>query len=139
MPLYPLTNFETQKYYQNKPRFKGVYSKNNLSRINDKSNRDEYESIGTHGRALYVKTGNVTYFDTSGVKHILKGIRKFMGNKNIITNIYRRKEYSSVMSWYLCIGFIDFRLTGKSLLEYTILFSPNECKKNDKIILKYFQ
>ena len=38
-----------------------------------------------------------------------------------------------------CIGFIDFMLKGKSLLEYTNLFSPNEYKRNDKIISKYFQ
>ena len=35
------------------------------------------------------------------------------------------------MCGYLCIGFIDFLLKGKSLLEYTNLFSPNEYKKND--------
>ena len=40
---------------------------------------------------------------------------------------------------YFCIGFIDFTLKGKSLLEYTNLFSPNEYEKNGKIILKYFQ
>ena len=43
------------------------------------------------------------------------------------------------MYGYFCIGFIDFILQGKSLLHYTILFSPNDYKKNDKIILKYFQ
>ena len=37
------------------------------------------------------------------------------------------------------VRFIDFMLRGKSLLEYTNLFSPNEYKKNDKIISKYFQ
>ena len=42
------------------------------------------------------------------------------------------------MCWYFCSGFIDFMLKGKRLLEYTNLFSPNEYKKNDKIILKYF-
>ena len=26
---HPLTNFEIQKYYQNEPRFNGVYSRNN--------------------------------------------------------------------------------------------------------------
>ena len=41
-----------------------------------------------------------------------------------------------MMCGYVCIGFIDFMLTGKSLLEYTNLFSPDEYKKNDKIILK---
>ena len=35
--------------------------------------------------------------------------------------------------------FIDFMLKDESLLKYTNLFSPNEYKKNDKIILKYFQ
>ena len=41
------------------------------------------------------------------------------------------------MCEYFCIEFIDFMLKGKSLLEYTNLFSPNEHKKNDKITLKY--
>ena len=36
---------------------------------------------------------NVTYFDTFGVEHIPKEIWKFMGNKNIITNIYRIQAY----------------------------------------------
>ena len=33
------------------------------------------------------------------------------------------------MFGYFCIVFIDFTLKGKSLLEYTNLFSPNECEK----------
>ena len=43
------------------------------------------------------------------------------------------------MCGYFCIGFIDFMLKGNSLLECTNLFPPNEYKKNDKIILKYFR
>ena len=43
------------------------------------------------------------------------------------------------MRGYFCIEFINFMLKGKSLLEYANLFSPNEYKKNDKIILKYLQ
>ena len=45
------------------------------------------------------------------------------------------------MCGYFCIGFNDFMLKGKSLLEYTNsnLFSPNDYEKNDKTILKYFQ
>ena len=49
------------------------------------------------------------------------------------------QAYSLIMCWYYCIGFIDFMLKDKSLLDYTNLFSPNKYKKNDKIILKYFQ
>ena len=51
MPTHPLINFEIQKYYQNEPKFNGVYSRNNLSKIKDGAyiiNLDEYESIGTH-------------------------------------------------------------------------------------------
>ena len=44
-----------------------------------------------------------------------------------------------MMCGYFCIGFIDIMLKGKSLLDYTNLFSPNEYRKNDKIILRYFQ
>ena len=40
---------------------------------------------------------------------------------------------------YFCIQGIDFMSKGKSLLEYTNVFSPNEYKKNEKLILKLFQ
>ena len=43
------------------------------------------------------------------------------------------------MRGYFCIGFIDFMQKGKSLIDYTNLFSPNDCEKNDKTLLKDFQ
>ena len=79
------------------------------------------------------------YFDSFGVEHILKEIRKFITNKNIITNIYRIQAYNSITSGYFCIPFIDFMLKGKSLLEYTDWFSLYKYRNNDKIILRYFQ
>ena len=36
-----------------------------------------------------------------------------------------------------CIDFIEYMLAGKTLLDYTNLFSPNDYKKNNKIIYKY--
>ena len=92
--------------------------------------------MGTHWVALYVNDSNVTYFDSFGEEHIPKKIRKLIGNKNIITNVYRIQAYNSIVCGYFCIRFIDFMLKGKSLLEYTNLFSPNDYEKNDKIILK---
>ena len=100
---------------------------------------DEYESIGTQWIALHVNAKNLIYFDSFGVEHIPKEIRKFIGNKNITTQIYRIQAYDSIMCGYFCIGFIDFMLKGKSLLEYTNFFSPNKYKKNEKITLKCFQ
>ena len=43
------------------------------------------------------------------------------------------------MCGYFCIGFIDFMLAGKKLADYTILFSRQDFKKNDNIILNYFK
>ena len=84
---------------------------------------------------MYVNDNNVTYYYSFGVEHIPKEIRKSFENKYIIRIIYREEEYDSIMSGYFCIRFIDFILKGKSLWEYTNLSSPNDYKKNDKIIL----
>ena len=80
MSPHPLTNFEIQKYYQNEPRFNGVYSKDNLTKVEDGAyiiNLDEYSVMGTHWVALYVNNDDVTYFDSFGVEHIPKEIKIF--------------------------------------------------------------
>ena len=43
------------------------------------------------------------------------------------------------MCEFYCIAFIEYMLAGKSLLDYTNLFSLNDYKRNDKIIYKYFR
>ena len=43
------------------------------------------------------------------------------------------------MCGYIFIGFIDFMIKARDLLDYTNLFYPKEYEKSDKIILKYFQ
>ena len=142
LPPHPLTNFEIQEYYQNEPRFNGVFSRDNLpNNIKNDAyviNLDKYHDIGTHWVALYVYNKTVTYFDSFGVEHIPREIMKFIARKKIITNIYRIQTYDSIMCGYFCIGFINFMFNGKSLTDYTNLFSPNNLKKNDDIILKYF-
>ena len=80
----------------------------------------------------------VTYFGSFGIEHIAKQVRKFVGNRNMISNIYRIQNYDSIMCGYFCIGFINYMFKGKSLTDYTYLFSPNNFKKNDDIILNYF-
>ena len=85
-------------------------------------NLNEYSDIGTHWIALYVNNETVTYFDSFGIEHIPKEVKKFIGNRNIINNIYRIQNYDSVMCGYFCIGFIDYMFNGKSLTDYTNLF-----------------
>ena len=66
MSPHPLINFELEKYHENEPRFDRVFSRNNLpKKIKDGTyviNLDEYVD--------------------------LEEIKKFVGNKNIIANIF---------------------------------------------------
>ena len=78
---------------------------------------------------MYSLNNNVTYFDSFGIELIPKKIKKFIGNKNIQTNIFRIQVYNSVMCGYFCIGYIDFMLKDKNLTGFTNLFSPNVFKK----------
>ena len=91
MTRHPSTNFEIKTYYQNEPRFYGVYSRNNLLECSSTDkikhgayvvNLDEYSDIGTHWIVLYVNNKTVTYFDSFRVEHIPKEIKKCINNKN---------------------------------------------------------
>ena len=88
---------------------------------------------------MYVKNNEFIYFDSFGVEHVSKEIKRFIGHKNTKTNILRIQADNSIMCRYFCIGFIDFMFAGRSLIDFTSLFSPYDFKKNDKIILDYFK
>ena len=143
LPFHPLTNFEISEYYKNEPRFNGVYSRNNLPKAIKKGayviNLDEYENTGTHWVALFAKPKYTVYFDSFGIEHIPKEIKPAIGNKKVKANIFRIQAYDSIMCGYFCIKFIDHMFKGKTLLDYTNLFSPNDFKKNDQIIKRIFK
>ena len=126
-------------YYQNEPRFNGIYSRDNLpDKIKDGAyviNLEEYLGIRTHWIALYANNKTVTYFDSFGVEHIPKEIKKFINGKNKIANIFRIQACDSIMSGYICIGFIDFMLKGNSLTYFGNLFSPNKSIKQCRLIV----
>ena len=152
LPFHLLTNIEISEYYKNEPRFNGVYSRNNLPNKIKKGayviNLDEYENTATHWVSLFVKPKYTTepsslehtvYFDSFGVEHISKEINKFIGNKKTKASIFRIQAYDSIMCGYFCIEFISYMLKGKTLLDYTNLFSPNDYKKNDRVIKRIFK
>ena len=103
---------------------------------------------------LYVHNSGVTYFDSFSAEPIPKEIKAFINfplsfvlspllrdasqNKNIAKNIFTIKAYDSTMCGYYCIRFIHFMDAGKTLTEFTNLFSPNNFTKIDNIILNYF-
>ena len=142
LAFHPLTNIEISEYCKNEPRFNGVYSRNNLpNKIKKRAyviNLDEYENTGTHWVSLFVKANEVIYFDSFG-EHIPKEINKFIGNKKMKASIFRIQAYDSVMCGYFCIEFINYMLKGKILLDYTNSFSPNDFKKNDRVIKRTFK
>ena len=45
-------------------------------------------------------------------------IKKFIDKYIVVANIFRIQAYDSTMCRYFCIGFIDFMLSGKTLLIF---------------------
>ena len=125
MPPHPLTNFEIQKYYQNEPRFNGVYSRDNLTEKKDGAyviNLDEYYDIRIHWVALYVHNNDGTYFDSFGVEHTPKEIKAFINNKNIKPNIFRIQAYDLIMYGFIVIGFIEINKSNIKILYWIYWF-----------------
>ena len=88
---------------------------------------------------MFCKKNEIVHFDSFGVEHIPEEIKEFIGNKNIKANIFRIQANNSIMRGYFCIGFIDFMLARKTLIDYTNLISPYDLDKNDQIILSCFK
>ena len=103
------------------------------------TNHDEHEDTGTYWMALFCRRNEIVYFDSFGVEPIPEEIKEFISNRSIKANIYRIQANNSVMCEYFCIGFIDFMFAGKTLTDYTNLFSPYDFDKNDQIIFSYFK
>ena len=94
------------KYFENEPRFKGVYSKNTLPEQDEGAyviNLENDTKAGSHWIALYIKRNKAIYFDSFGVEHIPIEISKFIENLSTIEkNIYRIQSYDSIMCGYYC-------------------------------------
>ena len=101
-------------------------------------NLHEYSDIATHWVALYVQNNVISYFDSFRVEHIPKVIRTFIDNKNVKTKFLGIQAYDSIMCGYFWIGFIDFMLAGQILPDFTNIFSANNFKRDDDIILNSF-
>ena len=84
--------FNATLFYQNEPKFNVDCSRSNLPKVKDVEyvmNLEGYKSLGTHRITLYMNGNKATYLNSFGVEHIPKEIKKIIGNKYIITNIYR--------------------------------------------------
>ena len=133
MPSHPLTKLEIQKYYQNEPKFNGVYSRNNLpNKIEDGAyviNFDEYADVGTQWIEFFCKNIKIVYFDSFVAEHVPQEIKEFIGNKNIKANYFQVQANNAITCGYFCNGFIDFMLVGKKLTDFTSMFFPHDFEK----------
>ena len=125
--------FEKKEHYENEHRLNDVYFRDNLPKTlkngSYEINLDECADVGTHCIALYVKNNELIYFDCFDVERVPKEIKRFIGYKNIKTNIFRIQPDNSIICGYFCMGFINFLFAGKSLIDYTSLFSPYNFKR----------
>ena len=101
-------------------------------------NFDGNKRKGTRWVSLFIGKNTAMYFDSFRIEYIRQGVLGLIKGKSIMHNIFRIQDDDYVMCGFYCIAFIEFMVAGKTL-GYTNLFSPNDYKKNDKIIYKYFK
>ena len=100
-------------------------------------NLDDKKSKGTHWVSLFIDRNTTVHFDSFGMEHIPQEVLNKI--KEITHNIFRIQDNDSIMCGYYCTAFIEYMLAGETLLYNTNLLSPNDYKRNDKIIYKYFK
>ena len=140
--LHSLSNIEIDKYFKYDSRFNGLFSRHNLFRIKDGVyviNLDDKQSEVTHWVSLFIDKNIAVYFYCSVIEYISQEVLSKIKDKSITHNIFRIQDADSIMRGFYCIAFIEYMLSGKALLDYTNLFSPNDYQKNDRIIYEYFQ
>ena len=88
--------------------------------------------------SLFIDINTALYFDSFVNEYILQEILKKITHKSITHNIFRIQDNESIMCGFYDIAFIEYVLSGKTLLDYTNLFPPNDYIY-DKIVYKYFK
>ena len=95
------------------------------------------KSKGTHWVSLFIDSNTALYFDSCGIEYIPQEVLNKIRDKSVTHNILRIQDNESITGGFYFITFIEHMLAGKTLLDYTNLFSLNDYKKNEKTIYKY--
>ena len=102
-------------------------------------NLDDKNSKVTHWVSLFIDKNLAVYFDSFGIEYIPQEVLNKIRDKSITHNVFRIQDNESITCGFYCVAFIEYMLAEKTLSDYTNLFSPNDYKKNSKIIHKYFK
>ena len=94
---------------------------------------------GIHWVSLFIDRNTAVYFESFEIEYIPQKALNKIKDKSITHNIFRIQTDDFFMCGFYCIAFIEYLLAAKTLLDYTNLFSPNDYRKNDKIMYKYFK
>ena len=105
-------------------------------------NFNDKNSEGTHRITSFIDKHLAVHFDFFEIEYIPLEILNKIRDKSITHNIFRIQDNDSIMCGFYCIAFIEYMFVGKTLSDYTNLFSANDY--NGKIILliisiKYFK
>ena len=102
-------------------------------------NLDDKQSRETHWVSLLIDRNTGVYFNSLEIEYIPQEVMNKIKDKSMTHNILRIQSHDSVMCRFYCIAFIEYMIAGKTLLDHTSLFTPNNNQKNDKIIFRYFK
>ena len=130
-----LNNIEITNYFKYEPRFNSIFSRNNLPRINDGAyviHLDDKNSKGTYWVSVFIDRNKTVYFHSFGIGLFPQEISDKIRDESITHNIFRIQDNESIMCGFYCITYRRYASRKKTLLDYTNLFSWNDCKENAK-------
>ena len=118
------------------------FQENILSRTKDRAyikNLDDKQSKVTHWISLLIDQNAAVYSDSFGIECTPQEVLSKIKDKSITRSIFTIQSDDLIMCGFYCIAFIEYMISGKTLLDYNNLFSLNDCKENEKLIYKYFK
>ena len=94
--------------------------------MNDKNSK------GTHCTLLFFDRNITVYLEFFEIRYISQEVWSKMRDQSITRNVFRIKDNETIMCSFYNITLIEYILAGKTLQDYTNLFSLNDYKKNDQ-------
>ena len=73
----------------------------------------------------FIDRNTAVYFDSFGIEYIPQEVLNKIRCISITHYIFRMQDNEFIICAFYCIAFIEYMFAGKTLLDYTNLFSMN--------------